>query len=96
VSLNTESRFYDGTVISSPVDLREVILQRPEPVVRNFIDNLFGYAIGRRAEYLDQPTVRAIERTAKANDYRMSSFILGVVRSDAFRMRQVDTLTEPN
>ena len=93
VPLNTESKFYDGTVISSPVDLRAVILQRPEQVVRNFINNLFGYAIGRRPGYLDQPTVRVIERKAKANDYRMSSFIVGVVQSDAFRMRQVDVAT---
>jgi hypothetical protein len=96
VPLNTESKFYDGTVISGPVDLREVILERPEQVVRNFVNNLFGYAIGRRTEYLDQPTVRVIEREAKANDYRMSSLILGVVESDAFRMRQVYTLTEEN
>ena len=93
VSLNTESKFYDGTVISSPVELREVILQRPEQVVRNFVNNLFGYAIGRRTGYLDQPTVRGIERDAKANDYRMSSFIVGVVQSDAFRMRQADAAT---
>ena len=94
VSLNTESKFYDGTVISGPVDLRGVILQRPEQVVRNFINNLFGYAIGRRTGYLDQPTVRGIEREAKANDYRMSSFIVGVVQSDAFRMRQADAVTD--
>jgi hypothetical protein len=92
VSLNTESKFYDGTVISGPVDLRDVILQRPEQVVRSFVNNLFGYAIGRRPGYLDQPTVRVIERKAKANDYRMSSFILGVVQSDAFRMRQADAV----
>ena len=93
VPLNTESKFYDGTVISGPVDLREVILERPEQVVRNFVNNLFGYAIGRRTEYLDQPTVRVIEREAKANDYRMSSFIVGVVQSDAFRMRQAVVAT---
>jgi len=94
--LNTESKFYDGTVISSPVDLRDVILQRPEQVVRNFVNNLFGYAIGRRPGYLDQPTVRVIERKAKANDYRMSSFIVGVVQSDAFRMRQADAVMADN
>jgi len=96
VSLNTESKFYDGTVISSPVDLRNVILQRSEQVVRSFVNNLFGYAIGRRPGYLDQPTVRVIERRAKANDYRMSSFILGVVQSDAFRMRQADAVMADN
>ena len=38
--------------------------------------------------------MRAIEREAKANDYRMSSFIVGVVQSDAFRMRQADAVTD--
>ena len=37
-------------------------------------------------EYFDQPGIRAIAREAEANDYRMSSFILGVVNSDPFRM----------
>ena len=32
------------------------------------------------------PAIRAIERAAAANDNRMSSFILGIARSAAFRM----------
>ena len=51
-----------------------------------FIENLMAYATGRRVEYFDMPTVRAIERSAMANEYRMSSFIAGVVNSPAFRM----------
>ena len=39
-------------------------------------------------EYQDQPTVRAVVADAEDNDYRMSSFILGVVMSDAFQMKQ--------
>ena len=31
-----------------------------ESVIRNFTDNLMAYALGRRIEYYDQPTVRAI------------------------------------
>ena len=46
------------------------------------------YALGRRLEVEDQPAVRAIAAQAEEEDYRMSSFILGVVRSDAFRMKQ--------
>jgi hypothetical protein len=47
--------------------------------------------MGRRVEYYDQPTIRAIDWAAEANDYRMSSFILGVIQSDAFQMRQART-----
>jgi Protein of unknown function (DUF1585) len=44
------------------------------------------YALGRRVEYADMPAVRAIVRDAAKNETRMSSFILGVVNSAAFRM----------
>jgi hypothetical protein len=46
-----------------------------------------AYGLGRRVEYYDMPEVRAIVRDAKADDYRMSAFVLGVVRSPAFRMK---------
>jgi hypothetical protein len=42
--------------------------------------------MGRRVEYYDQPTIRSIAREAAANDYRLSSFIMGVVTSDPFQM----------
>ncbi len=88
--LDTNGDFYDGTKITSPQDLVSTLLKRPTPIVRNFTDNLMAYALGRRVEYFDQPTVRAIARTAEANNYKISSFIMGVVKSDAFRMRRVE------
>ena len=44
------------------------------------------YALGRQVEYFDQPAIRAIVRDAARQDYRLSSFVLGVVDSQAFRM----------
>ena len=93
--LDTHGTFYDGSEISSPADLADVLLSRPIPLVRHFTSNLMTYALGRRVEYQDQPAVRAIARQAEADDYRLSSFVLGVVKSDAFRMKQAVT-TEPN
>ena len=90
--LDTRSTFYDGTEISTPADLSRALLKRPVPLVREFTANLMAYALGRRVEYYDQPTVRAIVAEATKNDYRMSSLILGVVLSDQFRMK--DALRE--
>ena len=53
-----------------------------------------AYALGRRVEYFDQPTIRQIVREAKDNDYRMSSFFLGVVKSDAFQMQRVSAVAD--
>ena len=87
--LDTKGVFYDGTTISTPSELAQVLLKRPIPLVRNFTDQMLAYAIGRPVEYFDQPTVRAIQKAAEPTNYRMSSLILGIVKSDAFQMRQV-------
>ena len=61
--------------------------------VRNFTDNLMSYAIGRRIEYFDQPTVRSIVRKASQNGNRFSAFILGIVNSPAFQMSTAEAVT---
>jgi hypothetical protein len=85
VSLDTRGTYYDGTDVSTPSELLDVLMKRPIPLVRNFAANMLAYAMGRRAEYYDQPTIRALVREAEANDYRMSSFIVGIVKSVPFR-----------
>jgi cytochrome c551/c552 len=85
--LDTRGDFYDGTPVTKPSDLVAALLKRPEPLVRTFTENLLAYALGRRVEYFDQPTIRAISRAAAKNDYLISSFIVGVIKSDAFQMK---------
>jgi len=92
--LDTRGTFYDGTELTTPADLNGVLLERPISLTRNFAANLLAYAIGRRVEYYDQPAVRAIVRDAAEDDYRMSAFVLGVVRSDAFRMMRARTTAQ--
>ena len=68
--------------------LIQVLLKRHTPLIRTFTQNLMAYALGRRVEYYDKPTVRAIAADAAENNYRISSFVLGVVKSDAFQMKK--------
>ena len=91
--LDTRGTYYDGTEIEGPSDLARVLLKRPVPLARHFAENLMAYALGRRIGHEDQPAVRAVVAHAAENDYRMSFFILGVVRSDAFRMKQASQPT---
>jgi len=86
-ALDTNGMLYDGTPLTNPSDLHEALLTKSIPFVRTFANNLMAYATGRRMEYFDQPTIRKITQAAKANEYRMSSFILGVINSDAFQMK---------
>ena len=94
IPLDTRGRFYDGSDVTSPQDLRAVLLERPEPLIRNFTANLMAYALGRRMEYYDQPEIREIERKAATEGNRMSAFIRGVVESEAFQMKSVATVED--
>jgi mono/diheme cytochrome c family protein len=86
VSVDPTGVMYDGTTISGPVDLRNALMKHKDAIILSFTESLMTYALGRQVEYYDMPTVRAIARDAAKNDYRMSSFISGVVNSAAFRM----------
>ena len=86
--LDTRGVFYDGTALSTPGELAAVLLKRPIPLARNFTEHLLSYALGRPADYLDQPTVRAITRLAADSNYSISSILMGIVKSAPFRMRQ--------
>jgi len=78
----------DGTAITGPADLRRAIVSRPDIFVQSLTENLLTYALGRSLTYRDMPLVRSIVRDAAADDYRFESIVLGIVSSDAFRMRE--------
>jgi len=89
-ALDTRGEFYDGTPISNPSELSAVLLKRPVPLVRTFAENLMAYSVGRRMEYFDQPTIRAIVKEAEKDQYHVTSFIMGVVKSDTFQMKRAE------
>ena len=90
VLVKTEGELYDGTKIDGAAGLRAAILSRSDVVLTHFTEMLMAYAIGRRVEYFDMPTIRRIVRDAARNDYRVSSVILGVAESAAFRTAKAD------
>jgi hypothetical protein len=93
VEIDSNGVMYDGTKLTGPADLRKALLNHSEGLIRNFTDNLMSYAIGRRIEYYDQPTIRAITKKAAQNGNRFSSFVLGIVNSPAFQMSTAEAVT---
>jgi hypothetical protein len=85
VPIDPAGELYDGTRLEGAADLRAALLARSDVIVTHFTERLMSYAFGRRVEHYDMPAIRKIVRAAKARDYRMSSLILGVAQSAAFR-----------
>jgi hypothetical protein len=78
----------DGTKIDGIVGLREMLLKYKDQFVRVVTEKLLTYALGRGLDDADMPTVRAIVHGAEASEYRFSSILAGIVKSDQFEMNQ--------
>jgi hypothetical protein len=77
----------DGSTFADVDGLESALLTRPELFVGTFAEKLLTFALGRGIEYYDRPAVRKIVRDARAQDFRVSSIVLGVVQSQPFQMR---------
>jgi Protein of unknown function (DUF1592)/Protein of unknown function (DUF1588)/Protein of unknown function (DUF1587)/Protein of unknown function (DUF1585)/Protein of unknown function (DUF1595) len=86
VPVDVVGELYDGTKMDGPLGLQAALLKHQDMILRSFTENLMTYALGRRVEYTDMPTIRAIIRDASKHDNRWSSYILGIVTSPSFRM----------
>ncbi len=77
----------DGRQIKGVAGLEEGLLDRPELFVGTMSEKLLTYALGRGLEPTDGPAIRAVVRAAQADDFRLSSLILAIVKSTPFQMR---------
>jgi hypothetical protein len=93
VAVDSNGVLYDGTKMTGPADLRQALLSKSDAILRNFTDNLMSYALGRRIEYFDQPTVRSIVKKATQTGNHFSSYVLGIVNSPAFQMSTAEAVT---
>jgi hypothetical protein len=76
--------------MEGPVGLRAALLRHSDLIKLSFTESLMTYALGRRVEPFDLPTVRRIVADAGRQGDRLSAFILGVVKSPAFQMGRVE------
>jgi hypothetical protein len=88
--IDASGKLAGGTPIVGPVDLRNALLGRPEQFVQTMTEKLMTYALGRTVEYRDMPAVRANVRDAASHDYRFSSMVLGIVKSEQFQLRDTE------
>lgn len=93
--VDAASTLFDGSPLTGPEDLRRALLKRPYAMIQTFTENLATYALGRRLDPADMPMVRSIIRQAGASDQRFSAFVLGIVRSPAFRLKDADVSGTP-
>ena len=88
VAIDPAGSLPDGTKFAGVAGLQQALLRRPELFATTFSEKLLTYGVGRGVEAYDAPAIRKVVREAAANEYRFSSFILGIVNSAPFQMRR--------
>ena len=64
------------------------LLSRPDLFAGTITEKLLTFALGRGVEHYDQPAVRRILRETVPEGYRLSSLVVGIVKSVPFQMRR--------
>ena len=82
--VDTDGSYPGGVQFSGFADLRHWMTGRPDQFTHTLVEKLMTYALGRRLEFYDQPTIRDIVRQGAADNYSWSSLVLGIVESLAF------------
>jgi Protein of unknown function (DUF1592)/Protein of unknown function (DUF1588)/Protein of unknown function (DUF1585)/Protein of unknown function (DUF1587)/Protein of unknown function (DUF1595)/Planctomycete cytochrome C len=83
----------DGSKLDGVKGLREAMLRYSPQFIRVVTEKLFIYALGRGTEYYDMPLIRSIVHESESKDYRFSSLILGIVKSEPFQVNQKQEIT---
>jgi hypothetical protein len=86
--IDTAGVLVDGSKLDGVKGMREALLRYSPQFVRVVAEKLFIYAMGRGTEYYDMPLIRSMVRDAASKDYRFSSLILGIVKSEPFQENQ--------
>jgi len=77
----------NGQAFAGPRELKAVLKSRQDDFIRCLAERMLTYGLGRGVEYSDQCTVQDLCQALQANDYKFSSLILAIVRSDSFQKR---------
>jgi len=86
--INASGTLPDGRSFAGPQELKSILKAQPDAFAETLTRKLLIYALGRGLEYSDDAAVKQIVRDTKVNDYRFSSLILGIVKSESFQRRR--------
>jgi hypothetical protein len=87
IAVDASTVLPNGVAINGMAQLREALLARPDQFVQTMVQRLLMFGTGREVEPSDMPQVRQIVRNVKPAGYHFFDLVMGVVKSDAFRLQ---------
>jgi len=78
----------DGQAFKGPAELKTILKAKKDLFSRCLTEKMLIYAAGRGLEYYDRRTVKAIVAALAKTDYKFSTLVVEIVKSDPFRLRR--------
>jgi hypothetical protein len=77
----------DGRSFKGPDGLKRILRDKKDIFARCLAEKMLTYALGRGVEPFDRRAVDKITEALRKNDYRFSTLVLTIVKSDPFQKR---------
>src|SRR5262249_15691076 len=78
----------DGQSFKGPGELKLILKGKKDLFSRCLAEKMLTYALGRGLEYYDEPVIDRITATVARSDYKFSSLVVEIAKSDPFRLRR--------
>jgi hypothetical protein len=86
--IDARGELSDGTAFEGPDQLKAALMGRKDLFIRNLVNKVLGYALGRGLTLQDSCTVDSIVAEVERNNYRAQALINAVVMSVPFRYQE--------
>lgn len=87
--VDSVGKLSDGTTLNGADGLRKMLLTKQDDFVATVVKKLLTYGLGRGLEFYDQCTVKDVEAAVRKDNYKFSSLVMAIVKSDAFQKRRL-------
>jgi mono/diheme cytochrome c family protein len=87
-TINASGTLPDGRSFDGPQALDSILKAQPDAFAECLARKLLIYALGRGLEPDDDPAVKKIVKDLGTDNYRFSSLVLGIVKSEPFQKRR--------
>lgn len=95
-TIDVSGRLPEGMDFVGPAGLkRALISHRHDDLVRQVVEKMLAYALGRQLEYYDEQAVRKIIGSLEADEFRFQTLLREIVTSYPFRYKKTPA-TEAN
>ena len=77
-----------GETFRGPAELKQIILKRKDAFVRNLVEQMLVYALGRELQHQDECTIREVTAALAKDGHRFATLVQAIVKSYPFRHRR--------